>query len=201
MAALQKPGLTPDEYLEIERNAETKSEYFGGQMFAMAGASESHNLVALNVAAELQRQMRGRPCRVYTNDMRVQVSESGLYTYPDVIAVCGERQFRDERRDTLLNPTLLVEVLSETTASYDRLGKFALFRRLPSLCEYVLMAQDEPRIERYVRQADGSWNLTEMRLMTETVTLDAVGCTLTLTDIYADVEFPVGQIAATGEKE
>ncbi len=119
-----KTSLTPEQYLEIERKAEFKSEYFNGEMFAMAGAKEAHTLLAMNVGFALHPQLRGRPCRIYSNDMRVRVSSTGLYTYPDVIEVCGERHFLDDQRDTLLNPNLIVEVLSPTTEAYDRGRKF-----------------------------------------------------------------------------
>jgi Uma2 family endonuclease len=152
-AALQR--LTEAEYLEIERTAEWKSEFFNGEMFAMAGATPEHVLIAGNVAAELRLQLRGRPCRVYPVDLRVKVSDTGLYTYPDVVVVCGEPRFDELRGDTLLNPTLIVEVLSSSTEAYDRGDKFAHYRRLDSLQEYVLVAQDRCRIERFLRQKEG----------------------------------------------
>ena len=150
MPAMPKPLLTPEEYLARERRAETKSEYLRGEVFAMAGASRAHNLIASNAAGELRQQLRDRPCEVYPSDMRVKVSPSGLYTYPDVTVVCGEPQFEDAEVDTLLNPKVLVEVLSPSTADYDRGGKFTHYRRLPSLQEYVLISQDRPLVEHYV---------------------------------------------------
>jgi len=141
----QQP-LTPEQYLEIERKAEYKSEYFNGETFAMAGASRRHNLITGNVFAAIHRQIRNRPCEAYTNDMRVKVSESGLYTYPDVVVVCEKPEFDDEHRDTLLNPSLIVEVLSESTEAYDRGKKFENYRMIASLSDYLLIAQDKCRI-------------------------------------------------------
>jgi Uma2 family endonuclease len=115
MSTLAKPWYTPEQYLALERQAETKSEYFDGEIFAMAGASREHNLIVGNVVRELGTQLKRRPCELYPGDMRVRVTETGLYTYPDVVVVCGEPQFEDEQGDTLLNPTLIVEVLSSTT--------------------------------------------------------------------------------------
>ena len=135
MSAVPKPYLTPQEYLARERRAETKSEYLRGGVFAMSGASRNHNLVATNVAAELRQQLRDRDCEVHQSDMRVKISSTGLYTYPDVTVVCGEPEFEDEEVDTLLNPKVIVEVLSPSTADYDRGGKFTHYRRLPSLRE------------------------------------------------------------------
>jgi Uma2 family endonuclease len=172
MATLAQQRLTAAEYLAIERAAEYKSEFYNGEMFAMAGASEEHNLITSNVIREPSTQVKGRPWRVYPNDMRVKVSETGLYTYPDVTVVCGDRKLEDDRRDTLLNPTLIVEVLSPPTEAYDRGERFAQYRRLASLREYLLIAQDRPRIERYTRQGEGDqWLLTEVSGLHSSVSL------------------------------
>jgi Uma2 family endonuclease len=189
MASVPKTLITPEEYLAIERAAERKSEYFAGEMFAMAGATEPHNLIITNAVSELRFQFKGRPCYAYSNDMRVKVSATGLYTYPDVVAVCGERRFEDERRDTLLNPTVIVEVLSESAEAYDRGDKFALYRRLESLQEYVLVSQDCHRVERFVRGEDGQqWVFSEVSDLTGTLRLDSIGCSLPLSEIYDKVE-------------
>lgn len=190
MSVQPKPFLTPDQYLEIERAAEFKSEYFDGEMFAMAGATEAHNLITVNVIGELRQQLKGRPCRTYASDMRVWIAKNGLYTYPDVVIVCGEPRFKEDRRDNLLNPTVLVEVLSPSTEAYDRGGKFALYRQLPSLQEYVLIAQDKRHIERYARQPDGSgWLLSEASGEEGSLFLPAIGCRLALSEVYDRVEF------------
>jgi Uma2 family endonuclease len=191
MASLAAQRLTPAEYLAIERAAETKSEYFAGEMFAMAGASPPHVLITSNVTAELNAQLKGRPCRVYSSDLRVRVSETDLYTYPDVVVVCGEQRFDDEKGDTLLNPTLIVEVLSETTEAYDRGDKFGHYRRLLSLQEYVLIAQDRQWAERYTRQEEGTgWVLTEVSGPAGVMALPSIGCELALADVYDKIELP-----------
>jgi Uma2 family endonuclease len=189
MSSQPKLRYTPEEYLALERKAEYKSEYFAGEIFAMAGASERHNLIAGNVFAILHAQFRGRPCRVYMSDMRVKVSPTGLYTYPDVVALCGEPQFDDEQKDTLLNPTVVIEVLSSSTEAYDRGGKFGHYRKIASLEEYVLIAQEEPHIEHYVRQPRNHWLLSEASGLQDTIQLSSVNCTLTLSDVYEKVEF------------
>ena len=143
MVLQSKPRVTPTEYLAADRAAARKSEYLGAEVFAMGGASERHNLIVVNVVAELRRQLKGRPCRVYPSDMRVRIKETGLYAYPDVTVVCGQADFDDELRDTLLNPTVIFEVLSKSTESYDRGEKCAHYRKMASLAEYVLIAQDK----------------------------------------------------------
>lgn len=193
MTSLAEQRLTPAEYLAIERTAEFKSEFFAGKMFAMAGASVAHNLITTNVSRELSIQLKNRPCHVYSSDMRVKVSATGLYTYPDLVVICGERQLEGERHNTLLNPTLLVEVLSPTTEAYDRGEKFAHYRRLESLREYILIAQDRPWIERYVRQADGQdWVLTEVSGLGSVIALPSIRCELALAEVYDKVDLPHG---------
>ena len=141
------PYVSPEEYLRLERQAEYKSEYVNGEIFAMTGASRKHNLVAGNIFRELGQQLRSRQCEAYVGDMRVKVTATGLYTYPDVVVVCGEPKFEDTFVDTLLNPTLLVEVLSQSTERYDRIAKSSYYRTLDSLSEHLLVAQDEVRLE------------------------------------------------------
>jgi Uma2 family endonuclease len=181
-----QPGtfLTPEQYLEIERAAERKSEYYNGEMFAMAGAKEAHNLLVANLVADLHQQLRSRPCRVYPSDMRVRVSATGLYTYPDVIAVCGDRRFLDGQKDTLLNPGLLVEVLSPSTEAYDRGRKFEQYKSIESLREYLLVASDRMHADLYARQADGRWLLTSADSPEDSLTLESVGAQLNLADLY-----------------
>ncbi len=189
MSALATPFVTPDEYLEIERQAKHKSEYRSGQMFAMAGASREHNLVAGNIAGELRNRLKSRPCETYPSDMRVLVKATGLYTYPDVSVVCGEPQFADQRGDVLINPLVLVEVLSPSTEAYDRGAKFALYQQLESLQEYVLVSQETPRVERYVRQPDGRWLYEQNAGLEAVLTLETLGIALPLTEIYERVTF------------
>jgi Uma2 family endonuclease len=190
MASTARTRLTAQQYLEIERRAEYKSEFLNGEMFAMSGASRAHNLIATNVSSSLHAQLRGRPCETYASDMRVKVSVTGLYTYPDVVVVCGEAEFEDAHVDTLLNPTVIVEVLSPSTEAYDRGEKFAQFRNLASLREYVLIAQDRPRIERFRRSEGQDWLFSAVDGLEETAHLTAIGCELALTDVYERVQFP-----------
>lgn len=181
--------MTEGEYLEFERADEIRHEFLDGDIFAMTGASEAHNLIAGNFFAILHLQMRGRSCKLYFADMRVKVPLSRLYTYPDITAVCGEAKFGDGYLDTLLNPVLIVEVLSPSTERYDRGKKFQFYRDLPSLQEYVLVAQDSPRIERYVRQADDVWQLTDVKGFEAHLELVSIGCTVALADVYEQVTF------------
>ena len=188
MSSLAQSRYTPDHYLALERQAKHRSEYINGYIIAMVGASRQHNLIAGNVFGELRAQLGGRPCEAYINDMRVKVSVTGLYTYPDVVALCGEPYFEDARVDTLLNPSVIVEVLSESTEAYDRGEKFAHYRRLESLRDYVLIAQDKVRVEHYVRQGD-QWLLSEANDLVSAVHLSSIGCEVVLRNIYERVEF------------
>lgn len=188
MTAATKPYYTPEQYLQLERQAEYKSEYYDGEIFAMAGGSPEHSLVAANVTRELGQQLLEKPCRVYNSDLRVHTSET-LYTYPDVTVVCGEPQFSDENGDTLLNPTVIVEVLSPTTEAWDRGGKFEQYRQRESLQEYVLVAQDRPHVERFTRQSNGQWLLSEVNGLESAIGLPTIGCELALALVYHNVEF------------
>jgi len=185
--------LTPEQYLEIERTAECKSEYFAGQMFAMAGAGEGHNLLVANLVATFHHQLRSSPCRVYPSDMRVRVSATGLYTYPDVVVVCGKPRFLNEARDTLLNPSLLVEVLSPSTEAYDRGRKFEHYRSIESLNEYLLIASDRVHADWFTRQPDGRWLLASASRLEHSIDLQCAGCRLLLADLYERVDLPGSQ--------
>lgn len=180
--------LTPEEYVAQERKAEFKSEYFNGEVFAMAGASQKHNLIVGNLVRELGTQLKKSRCQVYPSDMKVKVKRTGLYTYPDVTVVCGEPEFDDEFEDILLNPTLLVEVLSPSTEPYDRGKKFEHYRRITFLREYLLVAQDRCRVEHYVKQPDASWSLFEIDDMAASIKLVSVEAVLPLAEVYDKVE-------------
>jgi len=188
MSSQVKTFLTPEEYLALERAADYKSEYFNGEIFAMTGASRKHNLIAVNVVAALHPQLRKRPCEIYTSDMRVKVNATGLYTYLDVTVVCETPLLEDHWKDTLLNPTLLVEILSKSTAGYDRGEKFEHYRKLPSLAEYLLIAQDKHHVEHYARQPDNQWLLSETNDSQATIDLPSIVCRLMLADVYDKVE-------------
>lgn len=188
MSAPASERLTEQEYLTRERQAETKSEYLGGRVFALAGATERHILVTGNVFATLHVQLRSHPCRVYSNDMRVKVDAAGFYSYPDIAVVCGEPRFEDDELDTLLNPTLIVEVLSPSTESYDRGKKFELYRKIESFVEYLLVAQDRPFLEHHVRCPDGSWLMHETTSLDAVLQLESIACRLSVRDLYDRVE-------------
>src|SRR5262249_2054457 len=161
-----------------------KSEYLAGEMFAMSGASREHNCLTLDLAVILHPQVRKRGCRIFTADMRVQVTQTGLYAYPDVIVVCGEPQFADAHLDTLLNPTFVAEVLSPSTEAYDRGRKFEHYRTLASLGEYFLIAQDRLSAELYRRGPDGSWSVAFSNSAEDTLELQSIGCQISMVELY-----------------
>lgn len=190
MSSNPKILLTEEEYLAIERPAAFRSEFYNGEMFAMAGASRRHNRIVTNLVAALDNQLRERPCNVYSNDMRVKIPSTRLYTYPDVVATCGEERFADEEQDVLLNPLVVIEVLSDSTEAYDRGKKFEHYQSISSLNIYILVAQNAPRVEQYVRQANGKlWIYSEVHEAGEAVEIEAIGCKLQLGDIYTKVEW------------
>ena len=178
--------VTPEEYRALERKATLKSEYLNGEILAMSGASNAHNLITLDIATELNIQLRRHGCLVYSNDMRVRTSPTGPYFYPDVVVVCGEPQFEDNVFDTLLNPIIVVEVLSPSTEVYDRGEKFAHYQELASLQEYILVSQDKIRVEQY-RLIKPQWVHREFHATEEGLPLVSIGCELTLQDIYRRV--------------
>ena len=185
-AALQQTRYTAEEYLSRERSASIKSEFQDGQIFAMTGASREHNLISGNIYRELSQQLKSRPCEAYINDMRVKAAKARSYHYPDVAVVCGKPEFEDAQDDTLLNPTLLIEVLSPSTEAYDRGGKFAHYRKIPSLREYLLVMQDQPGIERYQRQGE-VWILSEALGLEASLALESIDCRLSLREVYDKV--------------
>ncbi|MEO8602907.1 MAG: Uma2 family endonuclease [bacterium] len=176
-----------EEYLAFERASEERHEFLAGEVFAMGGASMRHNTITLAAASELLGQLKGGTCRVFASEMRVKVADSGLYTYPDIVVACGAVELEDDFFDTLLNPTLIIEVLSPSTEAYDRGEKFEHYRKLATLREYVLIAQDRAHVEQFSRQADGHWLLAEWDGLAATVTLPSIGAALALGEIYADI--------------
>jgi Uma2 family endonuclease len=187
MSSLAQARYTPEQYLEIDRKADHRSEYVNGEILAMAGASREHNLIVTNLVRELSLSLRGRPCETYSNDMRVEVS-STRYAYPDVVVACGQPEFKEGQLDTLKNPTVVLEVLSPTTAADDRSWKFAHYRRLETLTDYVMLSQFQPFIEHYMRR-DNQWMLTEVVGIEAVLRLPSIGCDLPLSAIYERVEF------------
>ena len=184
-----KTLMTEAEYLAFERKSRDKHEFYHGELFAMAGASREHNLITLNIGGELRAKLKDRRCEAYVGDMRVRVKPTGLYTYPDVVVVCGEPEFLDSDVDTLLNPTLLIEVLSDSTEKADRGIKFKNYRQLPSLREYILVSQSEPSIEHFTRRGDTYWELTETAGLDAQLVLTSLGLQIPLAEIYSKVVF------------
>lgn len=188
MSSALKPRLSPEEYLAIERAAERKSEYWNGEMFALAGASERHGTIVANLVGELRAALKGRPCKVYANDLRLQVTPTGLYTYPDVLVICGPVEFSDDVKDMVRNPKLIIEVLSASTEDYDRGRKAAHYRTLPSLVEYLVVAQDKPHVEKFTRESEGRWVLTETNRIEAVLRLVSIDADLPLSEVYDKVD-------------
>jgi Uma2 family endonuclease len=194
METQPRPRLTPEEYLEIERKAEYKSEYFNGEMFGMSGGTAAHSLIAMNVGRSIGNQLRGGPCVAFNSDLRVLANATGLYAYPDLSVVCDEPKFAGGMRDVLLNPILLVEVLSPLTEAYDRGLKFQHYRSIESLRHFLLVSSDCISVELFTRQSEGTWRLTFATELTASLTLEAINCNLLLSDVYDKIEFDAAPI-------
>jgi Uma2 family endonuclease len=183
--ALKKPKFyTSAEYLEFERQSEIRHELIDGEIFEMAGANKRHNRISINAVRLLDNQLLERDCNVYGSDMRVKITSTEKYTYPDVVAVCGEEFFEDSTEDTLLNPMLIIEILSKSTEAYDRGAKFEYYQTIESFQEYVLISQEPFRVEQYVRKDKNVWTYFEFRQATDIVKLNSIDCELVLQDIY-----------------
>ncbi|MEI7813092.1 MAG: Uma2 family endonuclease [Ignavibacteria bacterium] len=181
--------ITPEEYLEIERKAEFKSEYYNGEMFALAGAGRQHNIININIGSSLNNQLKDKPCEVYVNDMRVFIDELKFYTYPDVVVVCGEPEFKsNENPDTLINPVIIIEILSKSTEKYDKGTKFNFYRRISSLREYILVYQDEFLVEQFIKITENEWKLKIYNKPNMTVLLESIDCHLPVQDVYHKAE-------------
>ena len=186
--------VSPAEYYRLERAAEHKSEYFEGEIFAMAGGTVRHSLLKTNTTACLHGALkkRGGGCNTYDSDLRVRIPDTGLRTYPDATVICGEPEIDPEDSDgeTVINPTLIIEVLSDSTERYDRGTKFKHYQTIESLCQYVLVSQDQARVETYLRQSDGTWVYAEMHGLDAIVPISALGVSLPMAELYAGVVFP-----------
>ena len=190
MCAIPRHYLTPEEYLALERQAPTKSEYLHGEVYAMAGASFAHNMIASNTLVSLVPQLKRRSCTAHSSDLRVNVRATSFYAYPDIVVVCGQPQFEDRHRDTLVNPTVIFEILSRSTEGYDRGEKFANYRTLESMTDFIMISQHRPLVEHYARQPDETWLLTSYEGLKAVLLLPSIGCELPLADIYDKVEWP-----------
>lgn len=189
MSSQPKAFLTPEQYLEIERKAERKSEYYRGEMFAMSGVRVAHARLSTNIVVALMPQLRARGCEAFTSDLRVRAGDSVLYTYPDVTVICGEPKLLDQHLDTLLNPVLLVEVLSPSTEAYDRGLKFQLYQKIDSLRYYMLVSQDQTHIDLFYKEND-RWVLTSADGPDSAIEVPGLGCRLELAEIYRNVPPP-----------
>jgi Uma2 family endonuclease len=184
------PVFTPEQYLSLERFSEIRHEYLDGFVYAMAGESPEHSTICFNLAVTVGVQLKDAPCRGFSPNMKVRANRSGLYAYPDLMIVCGEPDFHDERRDVITNPTVIFEVLSPSTEAYDRGEKFLRYRsEIETLQDYVLVAQDHPRIEHFSRQQDGTWQSFEVNGLTAVLTLPSIDCRIALGDVYSRIAF------------
>lgn len=192
MSVAAKRFPTGEEYLAWEREADFKSEYLRGEICAMSGAALNHNIIASNLNGELRGQLRDRPCQVLGSDMRVQVDAADAYFYPDVSGLCGEFEFHDDRQDTYKNPQFVIEILSDSTESYDKGKKFFSYQMLPSLREYVLVSQKMVAVEIYRKDGD-SWNYRLLKGDDAVLVLESVGCEVPIHEIYRNVRFPIDE--------
>lgn len=191
--ALIPPGvkISEEEYLKHERAAPYKSEYYKGEVSAMAGASDEHNDICSNLIGILNPHLKGKRCKIRGSDQRIYVLENTIYTYPDAVIVCGESAFADDERDTLLNPSVIFEVLSESTKNYDRSEKFELYRSIPSCTEYVLVSSEQVKVELYQKQENGNWMFSEYRDLKEHFPIIKIDYEMQLVDLYEGINFPV----------
>lgn len=181
--------MSPEEFLAFERASDERHEYRDGEIVAMSGAKLAHNTISTNCSGLLWQHLKGKDCENFSSDMRVWVPKTKLYAYPDIVVVCGEAEFVDDEFDTLINPILLIEILSDSTESYDRGQKFKNYRSIDSLREYVLISQKTPSIEKYVKHGDGFWMLSEASGLDSNITLESIDCPLSLSDVYDKVNF------------
>ena len=188
MSAQSQPHLSPEEYLALDRAAEFRNEYYDGHMYAMSGGSYPHGKIIGNLSGWLWHRLKGKPCAVVPNDLRVRITLRS-YTYPDIVVVCGPERFADDQKDTLLNPTLLMEVLSPSTELVDREFKSRHYQRIESLQEYALVSQTTPHIEIYRRQQGGDWLLSEIGGLDSTCRFDSLSCEIPFSEIYYQVSF------------
>lgn len=181
--------ISPEQYLEMERASETKHEYYKGEVFAMSGASLQHNFVSHNVFGSLIIFLKGKNCKPFGSDLRIYIPENTLYTYPDISIICGKPETADSFRDSIINPSVIIEILSKSTKDYDRGTKFTLYRGIKTLKEYILIDSTSISIEIFTRQNNNSWNLTEFKQLSDSFTITTINLTLHLKDVYEDVSF------------
>ena len=181
--------ISEQDYLVTERAALEKHEYYQGEVFAMSGASLKHNRIAVNTLTDLANKLKGKSCQPYGSDLRIHIPKNTLYTYPDISIICGNTELTDEHFDTATNPTVIIELLSRSTRNYDRFEKFSLYREIASLKEYILIDTQKLHVEKHIRNADNSWQLTDYYSISDSITISSVNVTVSLTDIYAGISF------------
>jgi Uma2 family endonuclease len=180
--AYGKRKLTEEEYLQFEKDAEQKHEFYKGDIFAMAGASERHNIISVNLLGELHSRLKGKPCQPFGGDLRIHIPENSLYTYPDIAVICGDILSADQ--DKVKRPVVIIEILSESTRNYDRGEKFMLYRDIPTLKEYILIESESIQVEAFRIIHKGHWSMEEYRNITETLQISSLGIELLLTEVY-----------------
>lgn len=181
--------ISPEHYLELERASELKHEYYKGEVYAMSGASLPHNDIFHNVYGALTFFLKGKGCKPYGSDLRIHIPQNTLYTYPDISIICGKPETSDSFRDNIINPSVIIEILSKSTKDYDRGTKFNLYRSIKTLKEYILIDSTSISVEIFTRQEDNSWILTEFKQLSDSFLISTISLTLHLKDIYEDVSF------------
>ncbi|MBF0202839.1 MAG: Uma2 family endonuclease [Desulfamplus sp.] len=189
MLLQEKTGITPEEYLALERESEIKNEYFGGEIFAMAGASSEHNKISTNIVRVLGNQLLEKPCNIFSSDMKVKMKEIKKYTYPDIVVVCGNEEYDDENNDILLNPIMIIEILSDSTEAYDRGDKFSHYQLIGTFSEYILISQYFPKVEKFLRQKNNTWIYSKYEKLEDIVSIESIKCELPMSDVYRKVNY------------
>ena len=182
------PVVSSEEYLRFERDSETRHEFLDGIVYAMAGETPDHSRICFNLITITGSQIRDKPCEGFSPNMKVRAGLGGLYAYPDLMIVCGEAIFHDEHGDVLLNPTVIFEVLSPSTEKYDRGEKFLRYQQIESLQDYVMVSQDNSRVEHHHRQPDGTWNATEVNGLDAVLVLSSIDCRISLDEVYRNTK-------------
>jgi Uma2 family endonuclease len=190
MQAQEQQHISPAEYLAGERTADVRHEYFAGEVFAMAGASREHNQIATNIVRVLANQLLEKHCSVFASDMKVKINKKEQYTYPDIVVACEQEEYEDELHDVLLNPVVIIEILSDSTEAYDRGDTFSHYQNIPSLTEYILVSQSSCKTERFTRQPNHSWLYTIYQQQEDILCLEIIDCELLLAEVYRKVHFP-----------
>jgi Uma2 family endonuclease len=181
--------ISPEEYLEAETNASEKHEYYQGEIFAMSGASSEHNEIYSNVFTDIGSKLKGKGCKPYGSDFRLHIPKNTLYTYPDIMIICGKPELTNEKFHTATNPSVIIELLSKSTRNYDKGEKFTLYRDIDSLKEYILIDTEKIFVEKHIRNADNSWQLTDYRSLENSFIIETVNCSILLNDIYEGLSF------------